>query len=580
MKQQGRSRTLQIFSVLWVVLPLMVVMSGLLLAGALAFERILTDLLVDRHREIAATAAVGVSEVIEGYAHILEALAANPELLGSSPERREAVLKSASDALEVFNAGVAILDRNGSEVTFASAVSKTTSLHLSQQEMFRRVQAAKAPIFSELIFDPTSRENYILVGAPILIGNGDFQGCLIGAVRTRTATLSKPIMRLKVGNDGYAYLVDGNGKVIFHPDETQIGVDYSSRPFYQQVMADRNSGTLWKSTGGTRLFEADASVAATGWALIVQESWESAAAPAQAYVLGSVYLGLFAILFVVLISWQGMRRISAPIQFLGKQTAHLSHGEPLEVFQKTGIQEIDDLERAFDEMARQITAYRAGLRRYIGDLTRSQENERRRIARELHDETVQNLLAVSRQLELSQLSEKEPVKVERLNELQGVLRDTLKGLRRITQDLRPLMLEDLGLIPALHALVRDLREGDRGVPHTHFEVMGEPFEIPIEHELAIYRVTQEALNNVRKHADATGVHVKLFFRQDKVLLEIEDSGKGFQVPDSLADFAQSGHFGLMGIQERVGALEGKLSIQSSKDKGTRVCIETPILRSS
>jgi hypothetical protein len=117
---------------LWVFLPLLLAMFGFLSAGALAFERLLTDLLVDRHRQIAATAAVGVSEVVESYAHILEALASNPDILGSSPERQRAVLVKASDALEVFNAGVAILDQNGREIIFEAGDRKLSDRSDSQ----------------------------------------------------------------------------------------------------------------------------------------------------------------------------------------------------------------------------------------------------------------------------------------------------------------------------------------------------------------------------------------------------------------------------------------------------------------
>jgi hypothetical protein len=138
-----------------VFLPLLLVMLGFLVGGALGVERILTNLLVDRHRQIAATAAVGVSEIIEGYAHILEALAANPDILNSSPDNRTAVLESASDALEVFNAVVAIFDEEGNELTFAAPDSDLPEVRINQPETFRRVKTAKAPVFSELIFQPS-----------------------------------------------------------------------------------------------------------------------------------------------------------------------------------------------------------------------------------------------------------------------------------------------------------------------------------------------------------------------------------------------------------------------------------------
>lgn len=573
--KSGRPHRLRDYVIIWVLLPLLLVLVGFMAARALAFERTLTDLLVERQRQIASSAAVGVSEVVQGYANILKALAAHPDFQNSSRNLRIDVLEGAAQALGEFDLGVAVLDSRGSQIVLLAGDPEGASDTVAFGEIFPQVHASGEPVFSQLMFDSSSSEPYILVGAPILDENGDFRGALVGAARARTATLANPIRQIKVGQDGFAYLVDGNGKVIYHRDESQIGEDYSGRSFYRQVVSDDVDGGILIAANGERLIEADASVAAAGWTLIVQESWNSAAAPAQRHNLVSILTATFTVLIVVIIIGQGLRRISTPIHFLDEQTDRLTRGIPMQAFTRTGIRELDDLENSFNEMARQISTYRAGVHRYIKALTQSQENERRRIARELHDETVQNLLAISRQVEIYQRSETEPQKLERLSELQRVIGETQKGLRRIIRDLRPLILEDLGLIPALQALLRGLREGPQAVPHVHFELEGQPVPLSSEHELAFYRITQEALNNIRKHAGATGAQVKLSFQKDLVVLEIEDNGNGFQVPPSISDFSQYGHFGLMGIQERVWALGGELLIESSS-RGTRLCIETPI----
>jgi two-component system sensor histidine kinase DegS len=157
---------------------------------------------------------------------------------------------------------------------------------------------------------------------------------------------------------------------------------------------------------------------------------------------------------------------------------------------------------------------------------------------------------------------------------------TLVGLRQINRDLRPLILEDIGLIPALQTLVRAARRGDGAIPHTKFEIIGQQFPMSQEHELALYRITQEALANIRRHAHATGVTVELSFGSGGVKLEVVDDGKGFEEPSSLTDFAQHDHFGLLGIQERVWAVGGSLSIQSSPGRGTRLIVTIPTSNSN
>jgi len=571
----GRSHKLRDYVIIWVLLPLLLVMAAFVAARALAFERTLTELLVERQRQIASSAAVGVSEVVQGYARILKALAAHPDLLNNSRNLRSDALESAVQALGEFDLGVAVFDSSGRQTALLAGDAEEASGAIAFGELFSQVRAYEAPVFSQLMFSASSSEPYILVGMPIIDEGGVFRGALIGAARARTSSLANPIRQVKVGEDGFAYLLDGSGKVIYHRDESQIGEDYSDRSFYRQAISDDADAGIMISPNGERLVEADAPIAAAGWILIVQESWDSAAAPARRYNIVSIVLATITVLIIVIIIVQGLRRISLPIHFLDEQTDRLSRGIPMQAFSQTGIRELDDLESSFDEMARQISTYRAGVHRFIKALNQSQESERRRIARDLHDETVQNLLAISRQVEIYQRSETEPQKLERLRELQRVIGETQKGLRRIIRDLRPLILEDLGLIPALQALLRGLREGPQAVPHVHFELEGEPVPLSSEHELAFYRITQEALNNIRKHSGATGAQVKLAFRGDRVVLEIEDNGHGFQVPPSIADFSQYGHFGLMGIQERVWALGGELLIESGS-RGTRLCIETPI----
>jgi signal transduction histidine kinase len=230
------------------------------------------------------------------------------------------------------------------------------------------------------------------------------------------------------------------------------------------------------------------------------------------------------------------------------------------------------LGQAFDQMAARITSYRAGLRRYVGAITTSQEEERKRIARELHDETVQNLVAILRRIELLQTHEANPEDLKRLSELQDTVEETLRGVRQISRDLRPLALEDLGFIPALQAQVNMAEEGGLQVQLT---VQGQSYKLLPDQELALYRIAQEALTNARKHAKATRIEITLLFKSEFVQLEIVDNGVGFSVPPSLMELAHHDNFGLLGIQERVWSVGGSLEISSSPGEGTRLHIQVP-----
>lgn len=575
MRLPDRFRSLQAYTVLWIILPLSLAMFGLILAGGFAAQQALTTLLIDRDHQLARFSAARVAETLNEYANVLTALASNPELRSNSAELRVHTLSRASDALTNFNAGVFATDEKGDLTASFMVEAPALAANVSAEDYFQAVRQELQPVYSNVLTEPHSEAALIAIAVPVFNEAGAFSGALVGVVRLHNSALGASLHQLAVGADSFAYLVDRQGRVIFHPQVEQIGADYSTRPYVEKMIAGESGGHLWDDPSGERFIEGYAPVGLTGWGLVIQESWRSALSSVRVYETIVTAAGLIAIFVALLLAWEGARRIAHPIRQLAEQTTHLALGEDTEQVAESGIQEIDALELTFNKMSAQIASYRAGLRRYVGAITQSQEDERRRIARELHDETVQSLLAIARRLELYQASEDDPERLEQLAALRDMVTGTLKGVRQINRDLRPLILEDLGLVPAIRALVRAAHQGDGAIPHAKLDIAGEPVSLESGQELALYRITQEALTNVRKHARATGVVVELDFNPTMVCLEVSDDGEGFELPESLADLAQGGSFGLMGIQERVWALGGAWSIHSAAGQGTRLHIAIP-----
>lgn len=144
----------------------------------------------------------------------------------------------------------------------------------------------------------------------------------------------------------------------------------------------------------------------------------------------------------------------------------------------------------------------------------------------------------------------------------------IKGVRRFSQDLRPSILDDLGLLPALEGLLTSVTERD-GL-QTRVQVLGERRRFSPEVELTLFRIAQEALNNVRKHAQATLAVITVEFTDSTVQLKIQDNGRGFSPPALTGDLTPSGRLGLMGMYERARLLGGTLEVQSELGVGTRV----------
>jgi len=199
----------------------------------------------------------------------------------------------------------------------------------------------------------------------------------------------------------------------------------------------------------------------------------------------------------------------------------------------------------------------------------AQELERRRLARELHDETGQALTSILLGLkEVEDAGSPDDFRAAAA-QLRELVVTTLRDVRRLAVELRPKALDDFGLVPALERLAETFAE------QTGIEVELEPQlgseRLPSEIETALYRITQEALTNVVKHAQAERVSIVLTRREGSVMAVIEDNGRGFE-PDA----PQEHGLGMLGMQERIALLDGKLTVESPSRGGTTLAVEVPL----
>lgn len=216
------------------------------------------------------------------------------------------------------------------------------------------------------------------------------------------------------------------------------------------------------------------------------------------------------------------------------------------------------------------------LRYYLQEITKAQEEERKRIARELHDSSAQNLIALLHQLD-NLLTAKTKLPVKEAKALWGFyeqIRDTLQEVRRFSRDLRPSILDDLGLLPALEWVTEDLK--NTYWVEADLKVLGAERRLFPETELLLFRIVQEALRNIAKHAKATRAEVEIKFDENKITITVSDNGKGFEPPENLGALTPTGKLGLAGMQERVQLLGGSVRLESKPGKGTKIFVEAPV----
>ena len=232
----------------------------------------------------------------------------------------------------------------------------------------------------------------------------------------------------------------------------------------------------------------------------------------------------------------------------------------------------------FHNIARDVTEERKlrdNLRIQIHRTLMAQEEERKRIARELHDDVAQSILLLSRRLDIliSGGAHKPPkASVSELENIQAIANEAYKSLQRYARDLRPSILDQMGLVAALNWLAEELGK-EMGTKTTVKADKLPP--LPSETELAMFRIAQEALNNVRKHAQASRINITVKSDSNNVKMTITDNGKGFSAPRLTGDLAREGKLGILGMEERARLIGGNLQIKSEPGKGTTVLAKAP-----
>lgn len=234
-----------------------------------------------------------------------------------------------------------------------------------------------------------------------------------------------------------------------------------------------------------------------------------------------------------------------------------------------GDPDVRNLTETFNLMLDRLEATRSQVLRAI-------EEERKRIARELHDDTSQALTSIIISLEVTEqaLPEGSPLR-ERIGSIRDYTLRTLEEVRRLTFDLRPSILDDLGLVPAIRWYLKNRLMADRLQADLEVDPRIEEIRLPEETEITVFRIVQEALTNVRRHSGATAVKVILKPEPGRLVASVSDNGRGFDPAEILVHDQRGRGLGLLGMRERAALVGGEVRIETSPGLGTAVVVEVP-----
>jgi signal transduction histidine kinase len=344
------------------------------------------------------------------------------------------------------------------------------------------------------------------------------------------------------------------------------------------------------------------------WGVLIRQDESVALARSESTRHTLLWLGPALLGLGLLFAWGAARSVRIPIALLTDSAERIAYGNLGQPIPDLGQDEVGRLGRSFEQMRMALKASMGHVERAnleleqrveertheLEDLYRqlkerdvwreellrkvisAQEDERKRLARELHDETSQTLSALAMKIETALAAWPSPPSRDRLAEAKGLTVRILEELHRLIFDLRPSVLDDLGLLSAIRWYAERHLE-PRGIS-VRCEFSGFGGRLMPELETALFRVAQEAITNIAKHSGAETVLIQCLERDGRISIEIEDDGKGFS-PESLPPpSARERGLGLLGMRERVELFGGTLELDSAPGSGTRIAVNVPAVQ--
>lgn len=452
-----------------------------------------------------------------------------------------------------------------------------------------------------------------------LKSGGTTLGAAVGTIDPTSSALRDALLPARLGETGYIEVVDSKGIVLASTKPERLLESSDHGEVMAILIASRKSTKGTCHTGCHQenpslpretevMAFAPLSWETVPWGVSIRQSEREALAPAhrlqQRFLFSGVTLTFLALLF----AWGMARSIIRPLQALTTAAQRIATGDLSQPIPTLSRDEIGTLATSFDKMRRELKASLEKIQDWnrdlesrikqrtqeleesykeiqhkdrerselLGKVISAQEEERKRIARELHDDTSQALAALVMALDRAAShpnAEAEHLRAQ-LAESKALAVKTLDSIHQLIFDLRPSVLDDLGL-PAALRWYAESRLSNQGIK-VRFEETRAEKRLPPQIETALFRIGQEAITNIARHAEAENVVIGMDFRDYSLILEIEDDGKGFDPVNLDSSEARKRGFGLLGMKERVNLLGGKMDIESHPGSGTHIVLEIPL----
>jgi signal transduction histidine kinase len=520
----------------------------------------------------------------------------------------------------IFTDGIFLLDMGGNVILNYPERLRDTALNVLSIEPISRMIALRKPVVSNIYTIEPEKRKVLFVLVPLKDKNDEYIGVTGGEIDPTNPILTHMLKLIDIGENTFIDIMDSNGVVIASSNPSRTLTYCDRGTFFNKIISEKKERIAGchlchiagnKSEKSTTIL-AFVPLEMAPWGISIQEPEGDVFAPAvklkRTFIaLGIIFIGTAFILMI------GMSRsIVNPIKELINGTDRIAKGDLSRPVPPYGRDEIGILSKSFETMRVRLVESMESIKRYSLELERrvaertselqhsrkrlanlldeiinAQEEERKRVARELHDETSQSLAALGMSIDIAAIALKEnSLSFDGVQELKHKVDQVLDGINLLIRDLRPPVFDDLGLESALRWLL-EKHLGEKGI--AYYLTTTEEFKramseysqpLPAERktELMLFRIIQEVIINIDKHARASNVFVHLDARDSNIQIVVEDDGIGFDVQSvsKATDRDETVGFGILGMKERVALLDGKLTICSTIGVGTSVTVDVPL----
>jgi signal transduction histidine kinase len=562
-RSKWRGFSLQLFFI--IVLPLTAILLLVVFGSQELHHEAMRSLVGDRDLKTVRAAADSLQREVVHLTNSIQILSRSVH--GESD--LNALILEPGEISSIFDGGIALYTTDGHLIQSTTTLVDWQSIPNQLPEFFQMDQGSNPQVMiSPLISSDKSDIAYIFSRAvtghnEILLGAFSPDRLIGETIGSLVSSGESTVMVISAANR------DGKEDVLYHGGPVKSDERLPTHPGIQEVLAGESGINYFQSIEGEHVV-AFSPIPQTGWGLIIEEAWEDIASPSLINTQFAPLVIVPVFLLALLVIGFGARSIVNPLQKLEKQAARLAEGDFEAIRQPVGgIEDIRNLQLELMDMAEKLKTAQQNLHGYIGAITAGVENERLNLARELHDDTIQMLIALHQRIQLVQMDLLDEQK-KGITELQSLVQQAMVNLRRMIRGLRPIYLEDLGLVASLKMLVHEMQQSS-SLPIS-FTSNGLEYRLDVQSEISIYRIVQESLNNVIHHADAKHAWVTLEFSVTSLLVQIGDDGKGFMIPSNPYEFPAHGHFGLVGLYERAELIHAELGFVSKIGDGTTITL--------